>query len=153
MAKILILSGISNSGKSSYASKLVQQHPQAFVIVNRDKLREAHYGYTEETVKYYYTHVDFNYMESQITAVQDKLIDFWLKRGKDVIIDNTNLKKSYIEEFKKFGVLTEVKFFDITLKEALTRNMSRNRKVDEEVIERQYSQYINLRKNFAEIEK
>lgn len=153
MSKITVLSGISNSGKSTFASELVQQHPQAFIVVNRDKLREAHYGYTEETVKNYYTHKDFNYMESQITAVQDKLIDFWLRKGKDVIIDATNLKKAYIEEFNKFGVPTEVKFFDITLKEALTRNMSRNRKVDEEVIERQYSQYINLRKNFEEIEK
>ncbi|HSE99772.1 MAG TPA: AAA family ATPase [Nitrososphaeraceae archaeon] len=152
MSKILILSGISNSGKSNYAAKLVQEHPQAFIIVSRDILRYM-YGYTEETVKEYYLRSDFNYLENQITAVQGSLINFWLKRGKDVIIDNTNLKKSYIEEFNKFGVPTEVKFFDITLKEALTRNMSRNRKVDEEVIERQYSQYINLRKNFAEIEK
>lgn len=148
MAKIIILSGISNAGKSSFASELVQKHPQAFVVVNRDKLREAHYGYTEETVKHYYTHKDFNYMESQITAVQDKLIDFWLRRNKDVIIDATNLKNSYIKEFSKFGVPTEVKFFDITLEEALIRDSNRKRQVGKEIIERQYAQYLNLKEIF-----
>lgn len=146
MGKIIILSGISNAGKSRYATKTVQENPEKYVIVNRDKLREAHYGYTEETVKEYYLRSDFNYLENQITAVQDNLINFWLRKGKDVIIDNTNLKMSYIKDFNKFEVEVEIKYFDITLKEALTRNMSRKRKVDEKIIEKQYSQYINLRK-------
>jgi len=147
MGKIIILSGISNSGKSSFAATTVQNNPEKYIIVNRDKLREAHYGYTEETVSEYYHRDDLQYLESQITAVQDSLINFWLKRGKDVIVDATNLKKAYIKEFDKFGFPTEVMYFDITLKEALTRNMSRKRKVDPEVIERQYGQYVNLRNN------
>lgn len=147
MGKIIILSGISNSGKSSYAQTLLDIDSERYVIIGRDKLRELHYGYTEETVKEYYVRSDFNYLESQITAVQGNLINFWLKRGKDVIIDNTNLKMSYIKDFNKFEVETEIKYFDITLKEALTRNMSRKRQVDPEVIERQYSQYVNLRKS------
>ncbi len=43
-------------------------------------------------------------------------------------------------------VVNNVVYFDVTLKEALTRNMGRKRKVDESVIERQYQQYCNLRK-------
>lgn len=146
MGKILIFCGISNSGKSTMAATIVQHNPERYVIVNRDKLREAHYGYTEETVAEYYYRGDFNYLENQITEVQDNLIKFWLSKGKDIIIDATNLKKSYIDHFKNFGVPIEVQFFDITLKEALTRNMSRLRKVDERIIERQYAQYINLRR-------
>lgn len=146
MGKIIILCGISCSGKSSYAAELVQANPKKFIIVNRDKLREAHYGYLEDTISEYYKRKDLNDLESQITCVQDKLIDFWLRKGKDVIIDATNLKQSCINEFSKFNVETEVIYFDITLKEALTRNMGRKRQVDEEVIQRQYQQYINLRK-------
>lgn len=146
MGKIIILSGISNSGKSTFAATTVQYNPEKYIIVNRDKCRELCYGYTEETVKEYYLRSDFNYLENQITAVQDNLINFWLKRGKDVIIDNTNLKLSYIKYFDKFEVETEVIYFDITFKEALTRNMGRNRKVDEEIIRKQYQAYLQLRK-------
>lgn len=146
MAKIIILSGISGSGKSSFASTTVRHNPERYIVVNRDKLREAHYGYLEDTISEYYHRNDLNYLENQITAVQDNLIEFWLKKGKDVIIDNTNLKSSYIKHFDKFGVDTEVMFFDVTLKEALTRNMGRRRQVDEDVIKRQYEQYLNLRR-------
>lgn len=147
MSKIIILCGISNSGKSTFASTTVRHNPERYVSVNRDKLREGFYGYTEDNVSEYYHRNDFNYLENQITAVQDNLINFWLKRGKDVIIDATNLRLEYQKNFEKFGVPTEVIYFDVTLKEALTRNMGRKRKVDEGVIEKQYKQYCNLRKN------
>lgn len=153
MSKILILCGISGSGKSTFASTTVRHNPERYVIVNRDKLREAHYGYTEETVNEYYHRNDLSYLENQITAVQDNLIAFWLKRGKDVIIDATNLKLSYQQEFGKFGFPTEVIYFDVTLKEALTRNMGRKRKVDEKVIEKQYSQYLNFKFRRKRIKK
>jgi len=148
MSKLIILSGISNSGKSSFTATTVQHNPERYVSVNRDKIRELLYSYTEETIQEYYHRNDFNYLESQVTAVQDNLINFWLKRDKDIIVDNTNLRVKYIKEFEKFGVPIEVIFFDVTLKEALTRNMGRKRKVDEKIIENQYSQYIELRKNY-----
>ena len=89
---------------------------------------------------------DFNYLESQVTATQNNLINFWLKKDKTVIVDNTHLKQSYINYYDKFGVEVRVIYFDVLLKEALTRDMGRNRKVGEDIINRQYSQYINLRK-------
>jgi len=145
MSSILLLSGISNSGKSTFAKKLVDVNPEKYIIVSRDILRYM-YGYTEETVSEYYSRPEFLLLENQITAMQDYLISFWLRRSKTVIIDNTNLKKKCIKEFDKFGVPVEVKYFDITLKEAITRNMSRNRKVSEEVIIKQYNIYINSEK-------
>ena len=145
MSKIILLCGISGSGKSTFASEKVQDNPERYVIVQRDKLRELCYGYTEETVYEYYKRNDFNYLENQITAIQDSLINIWLKKGKDVIIDNTNLKVKYQKEFEKFNVPVEIIYFDILLKEALTRNIGRKRKVDEDVIVKQYEQYCNLR--------
>lgn len=147
MSNLLILSGISNSGKSTFARKVVDVNPSQYIIIGRDKLREMSYGYKENNVFAYYNREDFNELESQITAMQNLIISFWLKKGKAVIVDNTNLKRRYIREFEKFGVPIEVKYFDITLKEALTRDMGRDRKVGEEVITKQYSYYINLRAN------
>lgn len=145
MSKIILLCGISGSGKSSFASTTVQHNPERYVIVQRDKLRELCYGYTEENVSEYYSRNDFNYLENQITSIQDRLITIWLKKGKDVIVDNTNLKLKYHKDFEKFSVPVEIVYFDVLLKEALTRNMSRKRKVSEDVIIKQYEQYINLR--------
>src|SRR5690606_27185308 len=89
---------------------------------------------------------DFDYLESQVSATHDNLINFWLKKGKDVVVDNTHLRRKYIKDYDKFEVEVELLFFDVTLKEALTRNMGRTRKVDEQVVERQYGQYVELRK-------
>lgn len=144
MGKLIILCGISGSGKSKYAKEQWLKDPLNIIIVSRDTIRYM-YGYTEETVSEYYSRNDFNYLESQVTATQDKLIDFWLKKNKVVIVDNTHLKQSYIKEYDKFGVEVEIIYFDVLLKEALTRDMCRNRKVGEEIITKQYSQYINLR--------
>lgn len=145
MGKLIILCGISGAGKSSFASTVVRHKPEKYICIGRDKVRELLYAYTEETVSKYYNRTDFNYLESQVTATQDKLIDFWLKKDKTVIVDNTHLKQSYIKDYNKFGVEVEVIYFDVLLKEALTRDMCRNRKVGEEIITKQYSQYINLR--------
>ena len=147
MSNILLLSGISGSGKSSFAKKVMDNNPTQYVIVNRDKIRELLFGYTEKTIVEHYTRDNFNDLESQVTATQDLLISFWLKNGKTVIVDNTNLRQKYIKEFDKFGVPVEVKFFDVTLKEAITRDMGRVRQVGEEIITKQYSQYLSLRSN------
>ena len=146
MGKLIILCGISGSGKSTFASTTVRHNPEMYICIGRDKIRELLYGYTEETVCEYYSRNDFNYLESQVTATQNNLINFWLKKDKTVIVDNTHLKQSYINYYDKFGVEVRVIYFDVLLKEALTRDMGRNRKVGEDIINRQYSQYINLRK-------
>ena len=144
MKKLKILIGCSGAGKSTYAKEQFKKNPTETIIIGRDKIRELLYGYIEETVCEYYSRNDFNYLESQVTATQDNLINFWLKKEKTVIVDNTHLKQSYINDYDKFGVEVEIIYFDVLLKEALTRDMCRNRKVGEDIINRQYSQYINL---------
>jgi len=67
MSKLILLCGISNSGKSTYSSTAVQHNPEKYVRVNRDKLREMLYGYTEESVKNYYHRNDMYRLEVQKT--------------------------------------------------------------------------------------
>ena len=145
MNKLIICVGVSNSGKSTFASTTVKHNPEKYVIVNRDKIRELLYGYTEETISEYYLRDDLNKLEKQVTAYEDILIKQGLSIGKDVIVDATHLKAKYIDRFKFFNVDTEIKYFDIDLKEAIDRDSKRIRKVGEDIIKRQYDQYNNLK--------
>lgn len=82
MNKLIILVGISGSGKSTFASTMVRHNPERYVIVNRDKIRELLYGYTEETISEYYQRNDLNKLEKQVTAYEDILIKQGLSIGK-----------------------------------------------------------------------
>jgi predicted kinase len=148
MKKIIVTVGCSCSGKSTYAHKMWQENPQKIVVINRDKIRELLFSYTEETVKDYYKRSDINQLEKQVTKYEDTLINEALCENKTVIVDATHLEAKYIKRFEYWNVPLEIEWFDITLKEALTRNMSRNRKVDEQIIIKQYNKYVGLRKDF-----
>lgn len=112
---------------------------------NRDKIRELLFSYSEENVSEYYKREDLNKLEKQITKYEDTLINEALCEGKTVIVDATHLSKDYITRFEYWNVPVELVWFDVLLKEALTRNMGRTRKVDESIIKKQYNKYIQLR--------
>lgn len=149
MKKLKILIGCSNSGKSVFAHKQWEENPDKVVVINRDKIRELLFSYTEETVSQYYSRPGLNKLEKQVTKYEDTLINEALCEGKMVIVDATHLEQKYIKRFEYWNVPLELVWFDITLKEALTRNMSRRRQVDETIIEKQYGKYVNLRKEFS----
>lgn len=128
----------------------MQSNPKEYLRINRDDIRCLLYGYNDDTISEYYGREDLHKLEKQVTKYEDTLIHEGLAEGKTIIIDNTNLSKEYIERFKFWNVPMEVRFFDITLKEALTRNMSRTRKVDEHIIQNQYGKYVSLRKTLTE---
>lgn len=144
---LILLCGISNSGKSTFAATTVQDNPERYTRVNRDKIRELLYGYTEENVSEYYYRNDLNKLEKEVTKIEDTLIYEGLEAGKTVIVDATHLSKKYLERFKYWNVPVEIKVFDILLKEALIRNSDRNRKVEPKVIIKQYNKFVNLREN------
>jgi len=149
--EIKVLSGISASGKSTYANMLFLSDPNKYVIISRDKIRELLYGFTEESVEAYYSMDNFGKMEKQVTKYQNELIQFSLGQGKSIIIDNTNLRIKYIKEFSSnFDVPISFEFFDISLEEAIARDSKRVRKVGSEVITKQYENYCSLKKNFKE---
>lgn len=151
MSRVTILCGISGSGKSTYARNLVHSNFDKFVRVNRDKLREMMYGYSEADVKYYYNLGNLHILEDQVTKVEDALIESLLASGKNVVVDATHLQRKYLNRFSKFGVNTDIVYFDIELEEALFRNSQRERKVDESVIRKQFEQYKKLRNESKDI--
>lgn len=146
--KLIITIGCSNSGKSTYAHSQWLSSPEKIIIVNRDKIRELLFGYTESNILDYYQRKDLNKLEKQVSKYEDTLIHEGLTENKTVIVDATHLDVKYIERYKFWNVTVELKFFDITLKEAFARNMCRIRKVDEDIIKKQYNRYIQIRKDF-----
>lgn len=146
MNYIYCLVGISGSGKTTLAREMIKYLDA--VIISRDQMRNHLFGYTEETVHNYYLRDDVARKEKIITKHQDRLIESVLDDGVDVILDNTHLKLSYINELKKFGVPIRFTLVDTDFETALERDQARLRHVGEDVIRRQFEQLEHLKKVF-----
>jgi predicted kinase len=138
--KVLILIGVPASGKSTWSLDFVRKNPD-WVRVSRDDFRFMLKGQPVCDPK----------IEFLINTLQDTVILDSLAKGLNVVIDNTNLKKKYIEHFAKLVqpyASVEFQVFDISLDEALERDESREKKVGKEVLERMFNQYENLVDSF-----
>ena len=139
--KIKILVGVPASGKSTWARKELARNPNV-VSVSRDDFRYGlrNSGVTEPKI------------ESMITELVDSTIMKSLSFGLDVIIDATNLKKSYIEHFinlVKHNADVEFIVFDISLETAIERDKNREKSVGEHVIKKMYKNYKDLLDSYA----
>jgi len=141
---LLILVGISGSGKSTYAHELWKENPDKYVIVNRDKIRELLFGFTEAQMDEYYRLPKLGKYEKQVTRYADTLINDGLNHGKTVIVDATNLTIKYLNSYKYWNVPVDVKVFSISLEDAIQRDLTRNRVVGQAVIEKQYARLRSL---------
>lgn len=142
---IEVLIGISGSGKSYYAHSKWERNPVTTVIINRDKLRESLFGYTEETISEYYQNPKVHSLEKMITEHENILIKDALASNYNIIVDATHLKRKYIERYAYYNTDVQLTFFDITIEEAVFRDSNRIRTVGSEIIKRQYALYQNLK--------
>lgn len=150
MQQVLIVTGISGSGKSTFAKQFVQDHPN-WLRVNRDDLRKSlipvslneYWKWEEKQI----SRIEMLVSELQKAAVQEAL-----RRGWNVLIDNTHLKQRYINELLKlteeFAVEVRFKLLEVPLEEAIERDRQREDVVGEERIREQYTKLQLLKKNF-----
>ncbi|MEN9613474.1 MAG: hypothetical protein RLZZ628_4288 [Bacteroidota bacterium] len=141
MKKVIITKGLPASGKSTWSKETLRKTPGMYKRINKDDLRML---------------LDNNHFsksnEKFIIQVRDWLIQESLKDGKHVIVDDTNLHPKHearireiVAEFNKTfqdNVEVEVKWFEISVEEAIRRDLNRPVSVGERVIRQQYEQYI-----------
>lgn len=138
--KILILIGIPASGKSTWAAEYVRNNPN-WVRVNRDDFRAMLKN----------SQICENKIEDMITALVIDTIERALMKNLNVLIDNTNLKAKYIDEFvQRFKYQADIDFrlFDISLQKAIERDALRDKKVGTGVIKKMYDSYKVLIDSF-----
>lgn len=147
--KLIITIGISGSGKSTWAHEQWKSNPARYTIVNRDKIREMLFGFTEGNSYQYYADPKIGGYEKQVTRYEDTLIHEGLNHGKEVIVDATNLTYPLLKRFRYWNVPTEVKVFEANLEQSIERDYARYRKVGDLVIRRQYQRFITLMNKVA----
>lgn len=140
-SKAIITVGIPASGKSTFASNLIE-FDDSYIEVNRDWTRHnivcpgtnnSTYKFTKER-------------ERQVTAECDNLIMFAAEHGRNLIISNTNLnvhhRESLIDLLDSLDYDVEVKLFPISYEEAVKRDNAREHGVGHNIIYKMWLQYV-----------
>lgn len=151
----MILIGISGSGKSTYASKLVAEsrsypYQTDWVSISRDSIRAELFNLKDEDHSGYYMD-DLFRKEKQVT---DEFFDRFqraIAEERDIIIDNTTLELKYVKRFIRdaevAGYEYIIKIFDRDLEECIVSDSQRKRQVGEDVIRKQAQKFSKLFQN------
>ena len=141
---ILILVGISGSGKSTWAKDFLAAHND-YICINRDALRLC---LTKQSVAYY-QRPDVTRIEEMINELTDCILEQANRKGYNVLVDNTNLQVKNLNQFINYpGATFQIKLFEVRSELAKTRVMLREAILDTEAvtyIERQASQYAKVK--------
>ncbi len=118
MRTILILRGLPGSGKTTYANEFIKNEP-SFKRVNKDHIRLMLDNglYTKQN-------------EKVVVSVQEDLIRKFINDGFNVIVDNTNLIQSTVNQIYKIAsdigdVCVVEHWMNVTVEECLERNSKR----------------------------
>jgi predicted kinase len=131
--EIIVLQGPPACGKSTYAKELHKQN-QNYVIVSRDKIREARGDYWIPA------------QEDYISAIEEYEVRTALDMELTPVIDATNLNPKTLEKWERIagecGAKLDIREMEIpTFEEALLRDVNRERPVGPSTMKKFYSQY------------
>lgn len=133
--KILVLQGLPGSGKTTWALEFIKNNKN-FVRINRDSIREQlGREYSKD-------------LERVVKNIRDASIVTSLTNGFSVIVDDTNLDLSNIDQITFLrdeidrDIIIEVKPFIVPLEECLARNERRVNKIPAKVIVDMWKKYI-----------
>lgn len=133
MATLYIMVGLPGSGKSTKAKEIANE--TGAIITSLDSIREKVAG----SRKNWHENPDIfnNIMSRSIANIQNAMVEWHLKNGESVIVDNMNLKSRYVAFFqelsKKYDV--EIEFVKMKCDWATLKERNKTRPVDERVDE------------------
>ena len=143
MKNLLILCGVSNSGKSTWIKKNnLEQY-----TINPDKIRlmfsNPIYNLNGE--------LEINQKnDNEVFKFIRKILDKRLDEGQFTIIDSTNTLIRYFKDYKKlakkYGFKIYIKVFDENFKILKKRNEEKNnfKKIPEKILKKQFENFQNL---------
>lgn len=140
MPTIEMLKGLPASGKSTYAKKKVSENTNQWKRLNKDDMRAMF-----DDGK----HSKGN--ENQILQIRDDLIRYFIKNGKNVIVDDTNLAPYHEKTLRKLaeelGCSFKVNdsFMNVDISECVKRDLKRFNSVGKDVIYSHYNKWIKGR--------
>lgn len=150
MKKIIIVVGLSGSGKSTWTKEFCKNNPE-WLRINRDDIRKSmltvplnEYHQWENTAKYR--------IEKLVTEQHNQLMINALRDNWHVVLDNTHLRLSYINEYKKILLENFESFeisyqlMDVPLEICLENDKKREDVVGETVITEQFQKLGSLKK-------
>ena len=135
MKKVILTKGLPASGKTTWAKKLINKHPNMYKRVNKDDLREMldNSKWSKSSEKF-------------ILKIRDNIILEALDFGKHVIVDDTNLHPKHeinIKELVKEKAVVEIKdFTDVPLQICIERDLKREKSVGKKVIKNMYNSFL-----------
>jgi len=91
--KMILNVGLPGSGKTTWTKNFIKSNPN-YIRVNRDDIRDMISGHD---------YVFSREAENQVTDIQNDLLIKFMKEGKNIIVDDTNLNKSTVLKLHKLG--------------------------------------------------
>lgn len=140
MSTLIITRGLPGSGKTYRASTWVADEPDHRARINRDDLRDmVHDGAYIKGVT-----------EHRIIVVRDAAVSSLLRKGVDVVVDDTNLSQRVARDLAKLAKRAgaELEVWDFTgtpLETCIERDAARERSVGEQVIRDMHTRYLRGR--------
>lgn len=136
MTTLTIMRGVSGSGKSTQARMIADMTNAQ--IVSRDDIRMAFFGKEFDPA-----------IEDRVSIIEQAMIEGLLRKGVDVISDNTYIEMKYVKATAKIGYRCNAEVKVVVVDEPLAVCKARNearafaggRNVPNEVIEKQYSRF------------
>ncbi len=134
--KLIMTKGLPASGKSTWAKDQVFKSGGRIKRINKDDLREMLDSglYTKEN-------------EQGILTSRNALIKTFLRKGIDVIVDDTNIHPMHENDLRTIAKIygadfSIMSFMDIPVETCIERDLTREKTVGHKVIENMHKQYL-----------